>query len=216
MNFKNHEDLVIRSLIDLPNSKILDVGCGLGRYLIPLSEQGNQVYGIDKNANTVNFLNKKGFLNVYIVDEADAHLPADFDFVIMSHIIEHLLPKDLIAFLDKYLDYLKVGGKLIIASPFLHKRFYNDYDHIKPYTPNAISLLFSNYEQLQEKPKHRLKMESVWIRRDPFEIDLYPNMSSNKKKIIKRLNKLLINIYRFSKKKLSEKTGWVGLFILTK
>jgi predicted SAM-dependent methyltransferase len=60
----------------------------------------------------------------------------------MSHVIEHFSPKDLIPFLDDYLDRLKVGGRLVIAIPLLTPYFYDDFDHVKPYHPMGILMVF--------------------------------------------------------------------------
>ena len=212
MNYQNHEDPVLLAFITKPKSRILDIGCGLGRYLIPLTTEEHFVVGIDKNPEIVKMLNLKGYSNVYTVSDASRHLTNDFDYIIMSHIIEHIEPKDLIAFFDNYLQYLKLEGKLLIATPVLHSRFFDDYDHIKPYAPKTFTLLFSDYEQYQEKPQHRLKLENVWLRKDPFELNCYPGTSDRKEKFIKNVNKLLINLYKISRQQISETTGWIGVF----
>ena len=95
----------------------------------------------------------------------------------------------------------------------LHRRFYDDYDHIKPYTYKSLRGLFSdNFIQYQEKPKNRLRLVSIWLRKDPIEIDVPPGSGSRRKKLIKFLNNLLIFLYKVSYKVISEKTGWIGVF----
>ncbi len=213
MNYDLHEDEMLLSFIDVDHSKILDVGCGFGRYLIPLTKMGHNVYGIDKNSESIKDLKSKGFQNVYSIEEASSISTEKFDYVIMSHIIEHIEPKDIISFFDLYLRNLKIGGKLIIATPMFHRRFYDDFDHIKPYTYNSLRKLFSeNFIQYQEKPKNRFKLESIWFRKDPIKIDYLPGWGSRRKKIINFLNNFLIFLYRASFNIISEKTGWLGVF----
>jgi len=60
----------------------------------------------------------------------------------MSHIIEHFAPHDLLPFIDSYLHRLQPGGRLIICTPLLTKNFYNDFDHVKPYQPVGIGMVF--------------------------------------------------------------------------
>ena len=50
----------------------------------------------------------------------------------MSHVIEHFAPSDLLVFMDGYIDLLRPGGHLIIATPLMSPYFYDDFDHIKP------------------------------------------------------------------------------------
>lgn len=209
---QNLEEKTLLSFISKPNSYILDIGCGVGRYLVPLTQENHTVIGIDKNPDIVTKLNIIGYKNVYTVEKAQNVLAQNFDYIIMSHIIEHIESKDLISFFDSYLKYLKRGGQLIIATPSLHKRFYDDYDHVKPYTPKSIYMLFSDYEQHQQKPITRLKLEKVWLRNAPINIISYPGMSYTKKMIINIVNKLLAIIYKFSFGIISENTGWIGVF----
>ncbi|MHA1267978.1 MAG: class I SAM-dependent methyltransferase [Candidatus Helarchaeota archaeon] len=213
MNYDQHEDKMLLSLINKKKSKILDVGCGFGRYLIPLSEMGHEVYGIDKNIEVVKNLQTKGFFNVYTFETASSILTDNFDYIIMSHIIEHIEPKEIISFFDSYLKYLKFSGKLIIATPMMHRRFYYDYDHIKPYTFHSIRKLFSDgFMQYQEKPTNRLKLDKIWIRKDPFTIEYPYGSGSRRKFFINFFNEILIIIYKVSFKIISEKTGWIGVF----
>lgn len=51
MNYQNREDKILLAFISKPESHILDIGCGLGRYLIPLTKANHFVLGIDKNSD---------------------------------------------------------------------------------------------------------------------------------------------------------------------
>lgn len=210
MNFYFEEDKKLLSLIKKEGASILDVGCGQGRYLMPLASSGHNIVGVDINIDQVTKLRDMGY-KVFTLSEFDK-LNIAFDYIIMSHIIEHIAPDELIQFLDKYIDKLKYGGELIIATPFLYNEFYDDYDHIKPYTPKALSILYSDYEQQQIKPKHRLVLKYVWLRRWPIILFSYPGELLLIRVGKKVLNKVFFVLYKISFRIVSRTTGWIGVF----
>ncbi|MDP1108683.1 class I SAM-dependent methyltransferase, partial [Klebsiella pneumoniae] len=65
--------------------RILDIGCGQGKYLRLLKNISSEVTGVDVNSVQVENLRKEGF-NAYTPD----NLPAQkYDLLLMSHIVEH-------------------------------------------------------------------------------------------------------------------------------
>ena len=44
--------------------------------------------------------------------------------------------------MDGYLDRLKVGGHLVIATPLMSNNFYDDFDHVRPYQSLGILMVF--------------------------------------------------------------------------
>lgn len=210
MHFYLYEDCFVLKQITKERSNILDVGCGQGRYLMPLSKS-HTVVGIDINRDTVNELNSKG-LKVLHADEI-AQIDIRFDYIIMSHIIEHLLPLQMLETVDGYLELLKDGGELIIATPLLYNEFYDDFDHLKPYTAKSISMLFSDFPQHQKKPLNRLSLRKVWFRKWPFEFFYFqcdPFVTRLTKYVV---NKLLWAVFLISNKTIARTTGWVGVFV---
>ncbi len=115
--------------------KILDIGCGQGRFI---SRDPNRIWGVDHNQRTVEACQAKG----YHVDFAKVtNLPfgnETFDGIYASHVIEHLQPDDAYLFLKEANRVLRVGGVLCIQTPLLYDGFYNDFTHVKPYNPQAI------------------------------------------------------------------------------
>ena len=212
VNRKQQEEKILLSFISKPNSRILDVGCGLGRYLIPLTEQKHYVVGVDKSIEIVAKLRSNGYANVYSLQEAPEHLSCNFDYIIMSHIIEHIESDFLISFLDGYIRFLKIGGKLIISTPVMYSRFYDDYDHIKPYPYHAISGLYSDSEQFQEKPLYRLEPCGLWYRREPYQLSQYPETTPLTETFVKIINSVFKGIYLITNRWVAETTGWVGVF----
>jgi SAM-dependent methyltransferase len=210
LSILEQEDKKVLSLI-IDKKHILDYGCGLGRYLIPLTSQGIDCTGIDINDYIVSSLIDKGLKAL----TANAFNNSDdkYDCIILSHIIEHINAHNIVEFLDKLLDRLEKGGCLIIATPLLYNEFYDDYDHIKPYTYKSISILFSDYAQQQIKPKNRLRCEYVWYRKWAYCLKILPQEKMIISHFKKAFNVILEVLFYLTLKTLSRKTGYVGLFV---
>lgn len=101
---------------DYPRGKLLDIGCGGGRYLYRMQRHGWQVEGIDFDAQATRRVSERYGIKTYTGDLLAASLPeASFDAITMSHAIEHLV--DPAAILRECLRILKPGGKLILVTP---------------------------------------------------------------------------------------------------
>jgi SAM-dependent methyltransferase len=113
----------------------LDVGCGEGVFL---QYGGAITFGIDRNAHSVRMCVARGLCAAC----ADAlHLPfrdGHFDGVHCAHVIEHLPPGSALQLLIELARVLQSGGLLVIQAPLLGPAFYNDFSHVRPYTPMAI------------------------------------------------------------------------------
>jgi 2-polyprenyl-3-methyl-5-hydroxy-6-metoxy-1,4-benzoquinol methylase len=104
-----------RSIDFLPGGKLLDVGCGNGRYLRSMRALGWLVRGVEFNQQSVEFC-LGTHLDVHCGDLASAHFSADsFDVITVRHVIEHIpAPHEFMAELTRI---LKPGGRLVIETP---------------------------------------------------------------------------------------------------
>lgn len=99
----------------VPDGRLLDVGCGNGRYLFNLRSLGWQVQGVELNAEGVRVCRQAG-LPVHHGDLASAAFPAaSFDVVTVRHVIEHIAEPH--AFMAELARVLKPGGRLLIETP---------------------------------------------------------------------------------------------------
>lgn len=76
---------LVKSLLAKPDARILDIGCGTGRHLIPLAEAGYNATGLDNSTGMLNILKAKATdISVVNQDFFAAKLPAaSFDLIIM-------------------------------------------------------------------------------------------------------------------------------------
>lgn len=109
-------DLRYMTLSHEPIGKLLDVGCGGGRFLNRMKKRGWQVEGSDFDDQATKKVTRKYGIKTHVGDLSQCDLPTDyFDVITMSQTIEHLYdPK---ATLRECLRILKPGGLLVMSTP---------------------------------------------------------------------------------------------------
>lgn len=195
-------------------SSILDVGCGYGRNLELLKEAGiMDISGVEINKHIVEVVLSKGFKCED--PEQFKNSNKTYDVILMSHVIEHFEPKELLYFIDGYLERLAPDGLLVIATPLLSNYFYDDFDHIKPYLPTGILNVFGgNKSQVQYYSKNNLKLVDLWFRRDCYKFCYYKSLfiKTHITHLVRILNLISVFIFRASFGVLGKVDGWVGIF----
>lgn len=115
--------------------RILDAGCGVGNFI---QFDPVRIEGVDHNPQSLRVARQRGYT---VKKSKVSHMPYQrdtFDGIFCAHVIEHLMPDDVISTLYEFDRVLKKKGILVISAPLLYSRFYNDLTHIKPYPPEAI------------------------------------------------------------------------------
>lgn len=108
--------LRLMTLAHEPAGKLLDVGCGGGRFLNRMKRRGWQVEGIDFDGQAANRVATRYGITAHVGDLTQCALPADsFDAITLSQTIEHLYNPQ--ATLNECLRLLKPGGLLVMTSP---------------------------------------------------------------------------------------------------
>jgi len=142
-DFKSVGDEFFKYFIDLGKLKlyerVLDVGCGIGRMAVPLTEYLNEkgsYEGFDIYAEGINWATKSissKFPNFHFkfVDiqnksynpegkfkASDFKFPYEndyFDFIFLTSVFTHMLPKDLENYLSELVRVLKTNGRCLIT-----------------------------------------------------------------------------------------------------
>ena len=194
-------------------SRALDVGCGYGRILKRLLGLGYDVTGVEANPAIV-AANLEAGLRCVTPEELQA-TESEVDLVVMSHVIEHFLPPDLLSFMDLYLDRLKSGGHLLIATPLLSPYFFDDFDHVRPYHPVGLEMVFGpDAAQVQYRGRNRLALRDIWFRRSPFR-SLFVRaryVRSPMTRIVQISDLVAALLFRLSLGLIGRTDGWVGLY----
>jgi SAM-dependent methyltransferase len=96
--------------------KVLDIGCGSGKYLSYLKELGWDVYGIEPSHRGVSIAHASGLSNVVEGNGSNIPFPdKTFDVINMHHVFEHVDDPD--PTLQAIHHALKDNGELVITVP---------------------------------------------------------------------------------------------------
>jgi SAM-dependent methyltransferase len=123
-------------------TRVLDLGCGSGRYLWRLSERfpEKQYVGVDHNAALIALARDRyAATNRTFVHADYLHLSGDFDFVIARLFVQYL--DEIEGFLEATAKLLPTGSLLVVDADD-RKRFFS------PSVP-ALSAFFESYRQRQ-------------------------------------------------------------------
>jgi SAM-dependent methyltransferase len=138
---------VDRFLLTHAPGRILEVGCGSGRFLAHLRERGWSVQGVELQPQEADFV---------LQHDLTQPLPygQEFDVVLAVEVVEHLV--DTAGFLLSCQRVLKPGGQLILSTPnllFLASRIAMLFGH-RPYFAYAdYHVRMFVWDDLREKLK---------------------------------------------------------------
>ena len=136
------------------SSIVLDIGAGDTSFADYLSLNPENTFLIDGNKESVYNMKLKYPNSQHF--KLKNKLPfsnTKFDLIHCSHFIEYLYPNQVYDLLKEINRTLKPNGFLIISTPLMHDKFYNDLSHIKPYTPEIFIkyLGFKNIKNLTRR-----------------------------------------------------------------
>lgn len=196
-----------------PAGVVVDIGCGYGRTLRAIKSSGIEAIGVDVNASIVE-RNRRECLRCMTSSEFASSTLGVY-VMIMSQVIEHFAPEKLLDFMDDHLDRLRPDGYLIIATPLLHARFFDDFDHVKPYHPTGLTMVFrENDAQVQYSSRNRLVMTDLWFRRSPLTVNFARGLRLKNwgTRAWQAVNLLATVLFRASGGLVARHPGWVGVF----
>lgn len=115
-HYQDFEEKKIREILSAyAGKRVLDYGCGQGKYLKIMKELGVDAVGIDVNPEQIADLRFLGF-EVY-ADSAELKKQR-FDCILLSHVIEHFSGDELVELFDSILPYLKKTEKSSLSRLF--------------------------------------------------------------------------------------------------
>lgn len=143
------------------DSKILDIGCGLGEFLVYLDQKGfTNTEGLEVGTEQIALASQRTGAKLHGVSESEVldfliERSGRYDFVVMNHVLEHLPKHQILPLLGAVHEALKPGGKLVVTtdnpaplSGFLSR--YNDFTHQLIFTELSLqqALELAKFEQV--------------------------------------------------------------------
>ena len=98
--------------------RLLDVGCGLGDFLVEMSRLGWDAEGIELDPKMRDLCQQRGLIVQGGTLESQRYPDDSFDAITAKHVIEHV--HDPVQFLEECARILKPDGTLVILTPNLH------------------------------------------------------------------------------------------------
>ncbi|RKZ47850.1 MAG: class I SAM-dependent methyltransferase [Candidatus Parabeggiatoa sp. nov. 2] len=115
-------------LQDRTPGKLLDVGCGNGRWLARMRDLGWQVEGIDFDSEAAQQARTQYGLIVHVGELSTVGYPDNhFDAIILQHVIEHL-PHP-VSVLAECRRILKPNGRLVVITPNIQSWGHQHFGH---------------------------------------------------------------------------------------
>jgi SAM-dependent methyltransferase len=157
-----YEKVVLPFLPTDKTIKILDIGCGMGFFLMALRKNGyQQALGIDSDRSQIASCEAKNLSVTYSPDTIEylGDHTESFDLITAFDVIEHVPPAEQIRFIRSIHQALKHSGKCLLTTPnatsFLaaHNR-YVDYTHQSLFTTVSIDFILFNggFRKIEVRP----------------------------------------------------------------
>jgi 2-polyprenyl-3-methyl-5-hydroxy-6-metoxy-1,4-benzoquinol methylase len=120
-----------------PPGRMLELGCGMGHFLLKAKSSGWQVEGVEPSSKVADWARRKHAISVHNAYFDDLTLPNDYDCVVAIEVLEHVInPREFI-----YMAYekLKRPGFLYLTTPNMDcKKMRNDQAKAKWHTWPAM------------------------------------------------------------------------------
>jgi ubiquinone/menaquinone biosynthesis C-methylase UbiE len=147
------ENITLDLIGDVRDQRVLDVGCGTGRYCKLLAEKGAFVAGIDPSSKMLEQARKKITTNcrfeLHLGRIEEVNLASNhFDVVVSALTVGHII--DLTSAMEKISRVIRRGGLLVISD--MHPYwFVSGYDYVKFLDRDGQEYRIPEYPHLLEE-----------------------------------------------------------------
>lgn len=142
-------------------ARVLDIGCGQGKLVRLLREDGHDASGVDVSPEQVALAHEAGVAAVVLGDfiHVLAARRGDLDAVVATDLLEHLTKDEVLQVFDSVRGALRPSGVFIARtpnaiSPFSGGLQYGDFTHESVFTPRSVTQIASatGYVSVQVRP----------------------------------------------------------------
>ena len=130
---KQKEQLGVMYLDAVAPGRLVEVGCGNGRFLARMRELGWSVQGVEVDSQAARSAQETFQVPVHVGSlQSAAFAESSVDAIAMNHVIEHV--HDPLSILRECQRVLRPGGHLVVVTPNIeslgHRRFSADWFHL--------------------------------------------------------------------------------------
>jgi hypothetical protein len=93
--------------------------------------------------------------------------------------------------------------------------FYDDFDHVKPYLPTGLMMVFGETgAQVQYYARNKLVLRDLWFRRNPLRLSYMRGryVRTPARYLLIALDILSACVFLLSARLIGKTDGWVGVF----
>jgi 2-polyprenyl-3-methyl-5-hydroxy-6-metoxy-1,4-benzoquinol methylase len=151
ITIKRYNQILDKLEVYRKTNKLLDVGCGIGFFLVEAKKRGWEVYGTELSEASAKICSEKGILIQNGILNSENYSPESFDVITSFEVIEHI--NNPIPDLRNFYTILRKGGLVYITTPnfnsLLRYKLKGNYniitypEHLSYYTSHTLNKAFS-------------------------------------------------------------------------
>ncbi|MBX7242142.1 MAG: class I SAM-dependent methyltransferase [Bacteroidia bacterium] len=151
-------------------SKLFDLGCGWGHFLLAAKELGYDIYGVEIAKHLHTYCTQDLGLPVEDINFYDLEEKEQFDVLTMWDVLEHIDEGH--KFIEKCTKVVRRGGHLLIQVPqidsFIAKKMKDSWpmislDHVNYFTPQTLTRLLEQYGFEVAAVKSSLELKTFFM-----------------------------------------------------
>lgn len=183
-------------------TKVLDIGCGIGRWADTLVDKVELYYGTDFSKSLIEiakkrFINQHGinFLCLNAVETSIENIPMlSFDLIIVSGLLIYLSDDECISLLNNINKFTTTNTQIYIREPIAIEKRLTLNKIFSEELNSEYSAIYRTYEELKNMIRSAFSNKNMFIQQ---EGTLYPQNLSNRKEttqyffIIKEMDKTI-------------------------
>jgi len=143
-------DVALSEINKLTSGKVLDIGAGVGRFLLTLNSNWKK-FALESSSATISILEKEGIETYQYLEDLQKKYKEQFSCVTLFQVLEHISTFNEI--IKQSYCLLQQGGAIIITVPsadamFLQEKILGHADmpphHINKWTKKSLSIVLEN------------------------------------------------------------------------